>query len=48
MYANVLVPLDGSSFSEQAIPYATAIARRANARLTVVLVHAPSGPYLEA
>ncbi len=41
MYANVLLPVDGSSFSEQAIPYAAAIARRAGARLHVVLVHTP-------
>jgi nucleotide-binding universal stress UspA family protein len=42
MYANILVPLDGSSFSEHAIPYATAVARRSGARLSVVLVHAPT------
>ncbi|NIN51109.1 MAG: universal stress protein [Gemmatimonadales bacterium] len=48
MYANVLVPLGGSSFSEHAIPYATAIANRAGARLTAVLVHSPSAPISEA
>lgn len=41
MYADVLLPVDGSSFSEQAVPYASAIARRAGARLHVVLVHTP-------
>ncbi len=41
MYSNVVLPVDGSSFSEQAIPYASAIARRAGARLHVVLVHTP-------
>ncbi|HSG80841.1 MAG TPA: universal stress protein [Gemmatimonadota bacterium] len=41
MYKRVIIPVDGSSFSEQAIPYARAIAQRAGARLTVVLVHSP-------
>jgi nucleotide-binding universal stress UspA family protein len=41
VYRNVLAPVDGSSFSEHAIPYAGAIARRAGARLHVVLVHTP-------
>lgn len=39
MYAHILVPVDGSSFSERAIPYARAIAQRAEARLHTVLVH---------
>lgn len=39
MYGHILVPVDGSSFSERAIPYAGAIARRAEARLHAVLVH---------
>jgi nucleotide-binding universal stress UspA family protein len=51
MYAQILVPLDGSRFSEQALPYARDIARRSNAMLHLVKVHAltplPS-PYLEA
>lgn len=41
MYGNIMVPVDGSKFSEQAIPYASAIAGRAGARLHVVLVHTP-------
>lgn len=39
MYADILVPIDGSSFSEYAIPYASAIARRSGAKLHVVVVH---------
>lgn len=45
MYRNVLIPVDGSSFSEHAIPCAGAIARRAHARLHVVLVHTPLTSY---
>jgi len=41
MYQNVLVPVDGSSFSEHAVLYASAIARNASARLYLVLVHTP-------
>jgi nucleotide-binding universal stress UspA family protein len=40
MYLSVLVPLDRSSFAEQALPLALSIARRANARLDLVEVHA--------
>jgi len=40
MYLSVLVPLDRSSFAEQALPLASSIARRANARLDLVEVHA--------
>ncbi len=45
MYKRVLVPVDGSSFSEHAVSYAAAIARRARARLHVVLVHSPLARY---
>ncbi len=45
MFRNVLLPVDGSSFSEHAIPYASAIARRARARIHVVLVHTPLAHY---
>ena len=36
---SVLVPLDGSPFAEQALPWAIAIARKARARLRLALVH---------
>ena len=42
MYRSVLVPLDGSSFAEQALPTAADIARRAGATLHLVLVHQDS------
>jgi nucleotide-binding universal stress UspA family protein len=38
-YRSILVPLDGSRLSEQALPLAVAIAERARARLRLVLVH---------
>jgi nucleotide-binding universal stress UspA family protein len=38
MYHSVLVPLDGSSFGEHALPLAVSIARRANATLQLVHV----------
>ncbi len=41
MYRSVLVPLDGSPFSEQALPLAVSIARRARASLHLVHVHLP-------
>src|SRR5271165_560475 len=40
MYRSLLVPLNRSSFAEQALPLALSIARRANARLDLVEVHA--------
>src|SRR4051812_43434460 len=46
MLKTVLVPLDGSALSERALPYATAIARRAGARVVLVraiLAHTPPG-----
>lgn len=39
--APILVPLDGSDFSEQAIPLATSIAERWHAPLRLVHVHVP-------
>jgi nucleotide-binding universal stress UspA family protein len=39
MFGSVLVPLDRSSFAEQALPLALSIARRAKARLDLVEVH---------
>lgn len=45
----VLVPLDGSPFAEQALPWAAAIAGPARARLRLVLVHqSPSPPPADA
>ncbi|MEJ2502510.1 MAG: universal stress protein [Gemmatimonadota bacterium] len=41
MYGDVMVPLDGSTFSEHALPLAAAIARRAGATLHLALVHTP-------
>jgi nucleotide-binding universal stress UspA family protein len=41
MYRTLLVPLDGSPFAEQALPWAVSIARRANAALRIVHVHTP-------
>jgi nucleotide-binding universal stress UspA family protein len=40
MYRSILVPLDRSWFAELALPLALGIARRANARLDLVEVHA--------
>ncbi len=44
MIRSVLVPLDGSSFSEHALPLASKIARRAGARLHLVRVHQALAP----
>lgn len=41
MYDSILVPLDASSFGEQALPYAEALARRTGADVTLVHVHEP-------
>ena len=38
MYTNILVPLDGSSFSETALPHATALASKFDSKLTLVKV----------
>jgi len=39
MFRTILVPLDGSPFAEQALPWALSLARRAGARLDLVRVH---------
>jgi nucleotide-binding universal stress UspA family protein len=45
---SILVPLDGSPFAEQALPWAAAIARKARAGLRLALVHqAPFPPPLD-
>jgi nucleotide-binding universal stress UspA family protein len=41
VYGDVMVPLDGSTFSEHALPLAAAIARRADATIHLALVHTP-------
>lgn len=41
MFRNILLPLDGSTFSEHAVPLALDIARRCGARLHLVQVHEP-------
>lgn len=41
MYRAVMLPLDGSPFSEQALPLATTLAQRCGAQLRVVHVHEP-------
>jgi nucleotide-binding universal stress UspA family protein len=49
MYRSVLVPLDGSSFGEHALPLAASIARRAKAALQLVHVATPQDvAYAEA
>lgn len=41
MNETILVPLDGSSFAEFALPTATAVARRTDARLELVMIQDP-------
>jgi nucleotide-binding universal stress UspA family protein len=41
MYRSILVPLDGSSFAEHALPMALTLARRSRARLMLVTVSTP-------
>lgn len=42
MFSHILVPLDGSGFSEQAVAYALGAARRAGATIHFVRVHTPT------
>lgn len=44
MFSHIMVPLDGSGFSEQAVAYALGAARRAGATIHFVRVHAPTAP----
>lgn len=44
MYRSIFVPLDGSSFSEHALPVAMVLARRSGAALHVIHVQPPSVP----
>jgi len=49
MYRSILVPLDGSTFAEHALPIARSIAHRAGATLQLVLAHVPiSARYVES
>lgn len=49
MFQTLLVPLDGSGFGEDTLPYAVRIARETNAEVAVVHVHVPHPPgYLMA
>jgi len=49
MYRSILVPLDGSPFGEQALPYALSIARRTGATLQLLNVLTPiASLYAEA
>ena len=44
MYRSIMIPLDGSSFGEQALPFACSIARRTRATVQLVHVSAPFQP----
>jgi len=44
MLRSILVPVDGSKFSESSLPLATEIARAAGAKLYATLVHVPYEP----
>jgi nucleotide-binding universal stress UspA family protein len=53
MSKDLLVPLDGSPLAEQALPYATALARALDARVTLLdawwpVIPEADGPHLEA
>src|SRR5687767_5267058 len=41
MFRSILVPLDGSSFAEQALPLALSVARHSAARLVLATVSSP-------
>lgn len=45
MIKSILVPLDGSPFSEQALPWAACLAKVAGAHLELVRVHDPVPPW---
>ncbi len=48
MYSNIMVPLDGSPFSELALPLAVEIAKTSGAHLHIVCVHTARMPGPEA
>ena len=45
MFTKLLVPLDGSAFSEQTLPYAFELASHSNAVVHVVKVHMPTSDH---
>lgn len=45
MIKSILVPLDGSPFAEQALPWAACLSRSGHAHLELVRVHAPVPPW---
>lgn len=47
MYKEILVPLDGSSLAEAALPHATAIAKAFVSRITLIFVAEPLGVYAQ-
>jgi len=50
MYKRIMVPVDGTTFSEQALPHAVALALKGGAALSVVMVERPplvSVPHVE-
>ena len=48
MFKDIMLPLDGSHFSELALPLAMQIAQQSKARLHLVRVHTPAVPTAEA
>ena len=48
MFKNIMLPVDGSHFSELALPLAVHLARRTNARLHIVRVHVAAVPTSDA
>ena len=48
MFKDIMIPVDGSHFSELALPLAMRIAERSQARLHIVRVHTPTVPTAEA
>lgn len=43
-YQNILVPIDGSGWSQRAVPHAVSLARLNDARLTLLHVFVPPAP----
>lgn len=48
MFRNILLPLDGSQFSELALPLAVRVAQTAGAKLHIVRVHLPTHSEIES